>query len=100
MRGLQALECFLENWQGKIKEFDEVEEFEAMVEYALGNDVRITNTKVVIEKFFDKRIRFEDLIFEDLKTCFLPEEVEYDPFTGNLYIDRHLYKIKIAPKIC
>ena len=100
MRGIEALEYFLENWHGKIKEFDEFEEFEAMVEYALGSDVRVVNTKVVVEKFFDKKIRFEDLVFEDLKTCFLPEEVEYDPFSGNLYINRNLYKIKIAPKIC
>ena len=100
MRGLQALECFLEDWHGKIKEFDEIEEFEAMVEYALGSDVRVINTKVIVEKFFDKRIRFEDLVFEDLKTCFLPEEVEYDPFTGNLYINRNLYRVKIAPRIC
>ena len=100
MRGIDALEYFLENWHGKIREFDEIEEFEAMVEYALGSDIRIVNTKVVIEKFFDKRIRFEDMIFEDLKTCFLPEEVEFDPESGNLYITRNLYKIKIAPKIC
>ena len=99
MRGIEALECFLENWHSKIREFDEVEEFEAMVEYALGSDVRVVNTKVIVEKFFDKRIRFDDLVFEDLKTCFLPEEVEYDPYSGNLYIDRHLYKIKIAPRI-
>ena len=100
MRGIEALEYFLENWHSKIREFDEVEEFEAVVEYALGSDVRIVNTKVIVEKFFDKKIRFDDLVFEDLKTCFLPEEVEYDPFSGNLYIDRSLYKIKIAPKIC
>ena len=100
MRGIEALEYFLENWQGKIREFDEIEEFEAMVEYALGNDIRVINTKVVIERFFDRKIRFDDLIFDDLKTCFLPEEVEYDPFSGNLFIDRNLYKIKIAPKIC
>ncbi len=100
MRGIEALECFLEDWHGKIKEFDEIEEFEAMVEYALGSDVRVINTKVIVEKFFDKRIRFEDLVFEDLKTCFLPEEVEYDPFTGNLYINRNLYRVKIAPRIC
>jgi len=99
MRGIEALEYFLENWQGKIREFDEIEEFEAMVEYALGSDVRVVNTKVIIERFFDRKIRFDDLIFDDLKTCFLPEEIEYDPFSGNLFIDRHLYKIKIAPKI-
>ena len=99
MRGIEALEYFLENWHSKIKEFRETEEFEAVVEYALGNDIRVVNTKVVIEKFFDKRIRFDDLVFEDLKTCFLPDEVEFDPHTGNLYINRNLYKIKIAPKI-
>ena len=100
MRGIEALEYFLENWQGKIREFDEIEEFEAMVEYALGSDVRVVNTKVIIERFFDRKIRFDDLIFDDLKTCFLPEEIEYDPFSGNLFIDRNLYKIKIAPRIC
>ena len=100
MRGIEALEYFLENWQGKIREFDETEEFEAMVEYALGSDVRVVNTKVIIERFFDRKIRFDDLIFDDLKTCFLPEEIEYDPFSGNLFIDRNLYKIKIAPRIC
>jgi len=52
MRGIEALEYFLENWHSKIKEFDEIEEFEAMVEYALGSDVRVVNTKVIIEKFF------------------------------------------------
>ncbi len=100
MRGIEALEYFLENWQGKIREFDEIEEFEAMIEYALGSDIRVVNTKVVIEKFFEKRIRFDDLLFEDLKTCFLPEEVEFDPESGNLYITRNMYRIKIAPKIC
>ncbi len=100
MKGIEALDYFLENWNGKIREFDETEEIEAMVEYALGSDVRVANTKVIIEKFFDRKISFDDLIFEDLKTCFLPEEIEYDPFSGNLFIDRNLYKIKIAPKIC
>ena len=100
MRGVEALEYFLENWQGKIREFDETKEFDAMVEYALGSDVRIINTKVVIERFFERKISFNNLAFEDLKTSFLPEEVEYDPFSGNLFIDRNLYKIKIAPKIC
>jgi len=99
LRGLEAIDYFLDTWHSKIKEFDDVEEFEAMVEYSLGNDVRVTTTKVIVEKFFDKRIRFEDLLFEDLKTCFLPEEVEFDPFSGNIYIKRNLYNIKIAPKI-
>jgi len=100
LRGIEAIDYFLDMWHGKIKEFNEVEEFEAMVEYILGSDRRVVNTKVIIEKFFDKRIRFDDLAFEDLKTCFLPEEVEFDPFSGNIYINRNLYKIKIAPKIC
>ncbi len=100
MRGIEALEYFLETWHSKIREFDEVEEFEAMVEYILGSDRRVVNTKVVIEKFFDKKIRFDDLIFDDLKTCFLPEEIEFDPESRNLYINRNLYTIKIAPKIC
>ncbi|WP_457562607.1 hypothetical protein [Caminibacter pacificus] len=100
MRGLEALEYFLENWDSKIRCFDEVQEFEAMVEYALGNDVRVVNTKVIIDRFFDRIIRFENEEFFDLKTSFLPEEIEYDPFSGNLYINRNLYRIKIAPKIC
>jgi len=100
MRGIEALEYFLENWHGKIREFDEFDEFEAMVEYVLGTDKRVVNTKVIIEKFFEKKISFEDELFEDLKTSFLPEEVEYDPFSGNLFINRNLYRIKIAPKIC
>ena len=100
MRGVEALDCFLENWHGKIREFSETEEIEAMVEYALGSDVRIVNTKVIIEKFFERKINFDNLAFEDLKTSFLPEEVEYDPLSGNLFIDRNLYKIKIAPIIC
>ena len=99
MRGIEALEYFLENWHGKIREFDNYKEFEAMVEYVLGNDKRVVNTKVIIENFFDKKISFEEEIFEDLKTCFLPEDVEYDPFSGNLFITRSLYKIKIAPRI-
>lgn len=100
MRGIEALEYFLENWHGKIREFDEFDEFEAMVEYVLGTDKRVVNTKVIIEKFFEKKISFEDELFEDLKTSFLPEEIEYDPFSGNLFINRNLYRIKIAPKIC
>ncbi len=100
MRGVEALEFFWDEWRSKIKEFDEYGEIEAMIEYMLGNEKRITNTKVIIEKFFDKKISFEDEIFEDLKTCFLPEDVEYDPFSGNLYISRNLYTVKIAPKIC
>jgi hypothetical protein len=100
MRGIEALECFLENWQGKLRNFDDISEFEAMVEYALGSDVRVVNTKVIIERFFDRSIRFENEEFFDLKTHFLPEEIEFDPFTGNLYITRNLYKIKIAPRIC
>jgi len=100
MRGVVALEFFLDDWKSKIREFGEYEEFEAVVEYVLGNDKRVTTTKVMIEKFFDKKISFEDEIFEDLKTCFLPEEVEYDPFSRNLYVKRSLYTIKIAPVIC
>jgi len=100
MRGIEALEYFLENWHGKIREFDDFDEFEAMVEYVLGTDKRVVNTKVIIEKFFEKKISFKDELFEDLKTSFLPEEIEYDPFSGNLFINRNLYRIKIAPKIC
>jgi hypothetical protein len=100
MRGIEALEYFLESWQGKLRNFDEISEFEAMVEYALGSDVRVVNTKVVIERFFDRTIRFENEEFFDLKTHFSPEEIEFDPFTGNLYITRNLYRIKIAPRIC
>ena len=100
MIGIEALECFLENWHSKLRSYENYDEFEAMVEYAFGNDVRVVNTKVIIEKFFDKKIRFEDLVFEDLKTSFLPEDVEFDEESGNLYIKRNLYKIKIAPRIC
>ncbi|EDM24025.1 hypothetical protein [Caminibacter mediatlanticus] len=99
MIGIEALECFLDNWHSKIKEYENYDEFEAMVEYAFGSDVRVVNTRVIVEKFFEKKIRFEDLLFEDLKTCFLPEEVEFDEENGNLYINRNLYKIKIAPRI-
>jgi len=100
MRGIEALEYFLDEWRGKIKEFEEYDEFEAMVEYILGNEKKIVNTKIIIEKYFDKKISFENKIFEDLKTSFLPEEVEFDPFSGNLYITRNLYTVKIAPIIC
>jgi hypothetical protein len=100
MRGIEALEYFLESWNSKINSYDEFDVLDAMVEYALGSDVRIATTKVVIEKYFDKKIKFKDRVFEDLKTSFLPEEVEFDPETGNLYIPRSLYKIKIAPKVC
>jgi len=78
MRGIEALECFLENWQGKLRNFDDISEFEAMVEYALGSDVRVVNTKVIIERFFDRSIRFENEEFFDLKTHFLPEEIEFE----------------------
>jgi len=100
MRGLEALEYFLENWNSKIRCEGEIQEFEAMVEYALGSDVRIVNTRVVIDRFFDRIIRFENEEFLDLKTEFMPEEIEFDPFSGNLYIKRNLYNIKIAPRIC
>ncbi len=99
MRGIEALDYFLDSWQGKIRKFDEYDEFDAMVEYVLGSDKRIANTKVIIEKFFDKKISFENEMFEDLKTCFFPEEIEFDEISGNLYIIRNLYKVKIAPKI-
>ncbi len=99
MRGIEAIEYFLENWHSKIRELDEAHEFDALVEYALGNDIKRADTTVTIEKFFDKKIKFDDLAFEDLKTCFLPEEMEFDEMSGNLLINRHLYKIKIAPKI-
>jgi hypothetical protein len=29
----------------------------------------------------------------------MPEEIEYDPFSGNLYIKKNLFEIKIAPRI-
>jgi len=99
MRGVEALEYFLETWHGKMNKFRETEEFEAMIEYAFGSKKKVVNTKVVVEKYYDKKIKFENLAFEDLKTCFLPEDVEFDPHTGNLYINRSLYKIKIAPRI-
>jgi hypothetical protein len=100
MRGIEALEYFLEVWGSKLRHLDEVDEFEAMVEYVLGSDRRVVNTKVCIEKFFDRKICFENALFEDLKTEFFPEEIEFDPMSGNIYIKRNLYDIKIAPRIC
>ncbi len=100
MKGIDALEYFLESWHSKIDECAEFKEFEAFIEYRLGSDVRSSTSKVMIEKYFDKKIMFESDLFEDLKTSFLPEEVEFDPLSGNLYIKRNLYSIKIAPKIC
>jgi len=45
LRGVEAIDYFLEIWHSKIKEYDEVEELEAMVEYVLGSKKRIANTK-------------------------------------------------------
>jgi hypothetical protein len=100
MRGIEALEYFLEVWDSKLRHLDEMDEFEAMVEYVLGSDRRVVNTKVCIERFFDRKICFESEEFIDLKTEFMPEEIEFDPISGNIYIRRNLYDIKIAPKIC
>jgi len=100
MRGIEALEYFLEVWDSKLRHLDEFDEFDAMVEYVFGNKKRVVNTKVFIERFFDRKISFESEVFEDLKTEFLPEEIEFDPISRNLYIQRNLFNIKIAPKIC
>ena len=97
MRGIEALEFFLENWHSKMREFEEFCEFDALVEYHFGNDKKIYNALVVIEKYFERKIVFNGI--EDISE-FLPEEVEYDPYSGNLYIKRNLFEIKIAPRIC
>ena len=96
MKGVEALECFLQNWHSKIKEFDEFCEIEAMVEYHFGNESKIYNAPVVIEKFYERKISFGGI---DEINEFLPQDLEYDPFSGNLYIKRNLFEIKIAPRI-
>ncbi|AZV46272.1 hypothetical protein C3L23_02985 [Nautilia sp. PV-1] len=97
MRGLEALEFFLENWHSKIRDYDNFCEFDAMVEYHFGNDTKLYSTNVVVEKFFERKISINNI--EDINE-FLPEEVEFDSSTGNLYIKRNLFEIKIAPRIC
>jgi hypothetical protein len=97
MRGIEALEYFLENWHGKLREFDEFEEFDALVEYVFGNERKLFNSKVIIDRFFDRKIHLD---LEEEINEFLPEEIEFDPFSGNLYIKRNLFEIKIAPRIC
>ena len=97
MRGIEALEFFLENWHSKMREFEEFCEFDALVEYHFGNDTKVYNAPVAIEKYFERKITFGGI--EDINE-FLPEEVEYDPYSGNLYIKRNLFEIKVAPRIC
>ena len=97
MRGIEALEYFLENWNAKIREFDEVEEFDALIEYAFGNSKKCFTSKVSIDRFFERKIHLD--LVEEINE-FLPEEVEFDPLSGNMYIKRNLFEIRIAPKIC
>ncbi|MEO1927454.1 MAG: hypothetical protein ABGX26_02040 [Nautiliaceae bacterium] len=97
MRGIEALEYFLETWHSKMRDLEEVCEFDALIEYHFGNDTKVYNAPVVVEKFFDRKICLNGI--DDINE-FLPEEIEYDPFSGNLYIKRNLFEIKIAPRIC
>jgi hypothetical protein len=97
MRGIEALEYFLDSWHGKIREFDEFEEFDAMIEYVFGNERKFFDSKVCIDRFFDRKIHLD--LSQEINE-FLPEEIEYDPLSGNLYIKRNLFEIKIAPRIC
>jgi hypothetical protein len=96
MRGINALEVFLENWNSKIRDSGGFFELDAVVEYRFGSNTKLYSTNIVIEKFFDKKISINNT--EEINE-FLPEELEYDFLTGNLYIKRNLFKIKIAPKI-
>ncbi|WP_456479929.1 hypothetical protein [Nautilia sp.] len=96
MRGIEALDFFLENWHSKIREFDEFCEFDALIEYHFGNETKIYDSPVVVEKFFKRKIILNEI--GDINE-FLPEEAEFDPQSGNLYIKRNLFEIKIAPKI-
>jgi hypothetical protein len=97
MRGIEALDYFLESWHGKIREYDEYREFDALIEYVFGNEKKFFDSKVIIDRFFDRKIHFD--LLEEINE-FLPEEIEYDPISGNLYIKRNLFEIKIAPRIC
>ncbi|NPA11584.1 MAG: hypothetical protein GXO62_05020 [Epsilonproteobacteria bacterium] len=97
MRGIDALEYFLESWNSKVRDFEEVCEIDAMIEYHFGNEVRSFMAPVVVEKYFSKKICLRGI--DDINE-FLPEEVEFDPQSGNLYIRRNLFEIKIAPRIC
>ena len=96
MKGIDALEYFLENWHSKIREFDEFIEFEAVVECNSRLQKDVITTSLIIKKFYDRKICILDL---DGINEFLPEEVEFDPYSGNLYIKRNLFNLKIAPKI-
>jgi hypothetical protein len=97
MRGVDGLEFFLENWHSKMRDFEDFCELDAMVEYHFGTETKYYDTNVIIEKFFERKITVSGI--DDINE-FLPEEVEYDPFSGNLYIKRNLFEIKIAPRIC
>ena len=96
MRGIEALDFFLENWHSKIREFEDFCEFDAVVEYNFGNETKVYDSPVVVKKFFERKIIFNEIA--DINE-FLPEEVEFDSQSGNLYIRRNLFEIKIAPKI-
>ena len=97
MKGIEAIEYFLDNWHSKLNSFNEIDEFDALVECAFGNEKKQYSTKVCIEKFFDRKICIEEV--KEIKNSFYPDEVEFDPTSGNLYIRKNLYYIKIAPKI-
>ncbi len=97
MKGIEALEFFLENWHSKIREFDEFCEFDALVEYHFGNESRCYDSNIKIEKFFERKILLNGI--DDINE-FLPEDIEFDYLSGNMYIKRNLFEIKIAPKIC
>ena len=97
MRGLQALEYFLENWDSKIRHNEKRDEFDALIEYVFGNEKKTFNTCVCIDKYYDRKVYID--IEEEINE-FLPEELEFDIFSGNLYIKRNLFNIKIAPRIC
>ena len=97
MKGLQALELFLEMWDSKIKHNSQKDEFEVLIEYAFGNKKKMFNSCVCIDKYYDRKVYID--IEEEINE-FLPEEVEFDIFSGNLYIKRNLFNIKIAPRIC
>jgi hypothetical protein len=97
MRGIEALEYFLDSWHGKLRKHEEFEEFDAMIEYIFGNERKIFDSKVMIDRFFDRKIHLD--LSQEINE-FLPEEIEFDPFSGNLYIKRNLFEIKIAPRIC
>jgi hypothetical protein len=56
MKGIEALEYFLESWHGKLREFDEFEEFDAIIEYIFGNERKFFDSRVIIDRFFDRKL--------------------------------------------